>query len=85
MMADHGIMGGVYPVTPQLIGALGTPLMGVKPLVQGTLAGILPVPLGLLSAGNITNYRIAGTLPSAPSYTPPITGQLWPRGDLDAI
>jgi len=37
----------------------------------------------ILTMGDIdsTEFRLAGTLAR---YTPPKTGQLWPRGDLDA-
>lgn len=79
-MADHGTI-ALISADPTLAD-LGEHSVILEGLSQPAISQIPDAyTLPRLSSG----YLIAGTVTPPPPYTPPTQGQLWPRGDLDAI
>lgn len=82
-MADHGTATSAVFIDvhdPEEASAYGTSLF---PLVQGSSAGASGTIYNVLDTRTAQGYLIAGTIDN--SYRPPTVGQLWPRGDLDAL
>lgn len=82
-MADYGTATLMDPPAALLAANLATYVAGTdQPQPYPVAATLMPLPPDITMVATVPSYGVGGTVDNA--YHPPVVGQLWPRGDLDA-